>query len=74
MTLAVDIQSGDVFETNNALGWPELYIVFDAVDQDGVVTIRYLYISGPDAGLTYRTMLKRADDWGDRRIFEPVVR
>lgn len=75
MTIAADIRPGDVFEHGNHV-WnrPELYVVFDAVDQDGIVTIRYLYISGPDTGLTYRTMLRRSDDWGDRRIFEPAVR
>jgi hypothetical protein len=42
--------------------------VFETDDTQGIVVIRYLYISGPDAGQTYRAMLKRDGDWGDRRI------
>ncbi len=69
MTLAADIKPGDVF-TSRAQIWgePEMYLVYEVGTSSELVTIRYLYISGPDAGLTYRTMLKHTDDWGDTRL------
>jgi hypothetical protein len=65
----IDIRPGDVFASHAELyGEPEMYVVFETDDTQGIVVIRYLYISGPDAGQTYRAMLKRDGDWGDRRI------
>lgn len=70
MTLALDIQPGDVFESNSKI-WsePRLYIVYEVSEYCGLVNIRYLYISGPATGFTYRMVLERSEDWGDTRLF-----
>ena len=68
---AEDLQVGDVFEAQyDADGddFPETYLILDVKDGASIVEIRFLYISGPDAGTTFRTMLRRGDDLGDKRI------
>jgi hypothetical protein len=75
MTMAADLRPGDVFacDVKGSAFYNALYIVLKTEEKDDMLNVHYLYISGPDAGLTYRTMLKGFNDWGDTRILESAV-
>lgn len=64
-----DIQPGFVFQMNHELGGQsDLYLVLEIRNVDKHIEVRWVYISGRDAGMTYRTLLLPSSDWGDWRI------
>ncbi len=64
-----DIQPGFVFQMNHELGGQnDLYLILDSRLMDTHMEVRWLYISGRDAGMTFRTLLRPDGDWGDWRI------
>jgi len=67
-----DIQPGFVFEVNFELGGPnnvhDVYLILENRLAGEHVELRWLYLTGPDAGMTFRTYLAPHSDWGDWRI------
>lgn len=68
-----DIKPGYVFQANYELGGTiggtsDLYVILDHQIVEKHIEVRWLYLSGNDAGSTFRTLLLPNSDWGDWRI------
>lgn len=64
-----EVEPGFVFEMLGEYnGEHDLYVILDVVDHMTFLEIRWLYLSGRDAGSSYRTLLRHDDGWSDTRV------